>query len=400
MVFPHQAGALVGSVMPVTMPDGQLIWFPAPSFTALYLVEAKGHLDRGKRLRKRALAQLRTAHDGKLLVTDKQAVLDCFAEMTKAVLLSYAAIEAVVNEMIESQDDAFMIKHSNAHCEEQELGKAEVVRRLSTPDKLHRVIPEINCEPSIKGTVHWEPFVRVRRMRDALVHVKEGNYSADPDNPSTYGMLLRGDADDCVLDVCALITKLDPDRLSEAARKTLKIPTVGSAAALGRCGQTCSGFYPASAPLRADVAGSLPRIWPGFSSTWSTSSMTACSARSPRRSGTLSEPLNPPRVDWLTLHVSSQAQIIRFGWASGCQLNDQVADHIGREDGERGTYRGLRHVGCCLLRATHTIGVAQCAPRRSSHLLTWLDALVRIAGPGPASNMQADPGAKSGAVVT
>jgi hypothetical protein len=180
--------------------------------------------------------------------------------MTKAVLLSYAAIEAVVNEMIESQDDAFTIKHSNAHGEEQELGKAEVVRRLSTPDKLHRVIPQITGEPSIKGTVHWEQFVRVRRMRDALVHVKEGNYSADPDNPSTYGMLLRGDADDCVLDVCALITKLDADRLSEAARKTLKIPTVGSAA-LEPCGQTCSGFCPASAPLRADVAGPLPRIW-------------------------------------------------------------------------------------------------------------------------------------------
>jgi len=74
LVFPHQAGALVGSVMPVAMPDGRVTWFPAPSFTALYLVEAKGHLDRGKRLRTRAVAQLRTANDGKLLVTGKQAV--------------------------------------------------------------------------------------------------------------------------------------------------------------------------------------------------------------------------------------------------------------------------------------------------------------------------------------
>ena len=244
LVFPHQAGALVGSVMPVPMPDGRLIWFPAPSFTALYLVEAKRHLDRGKRMRTRALALLRTAHDGKLLVTDKQAVLDCFAEMTKAVLLSYAAIEAVVNEMIESQDDAFTIKHTNSHGAEQELGKAGVVRRLSTTDKLHRVIPRITGEPSTKGTVYWERFVRVRRMRDALVHVKEGNYSADPANPSTYGMLLRGDADHCVLDACALITKLDPDRLSEAARKTLNIPTIASAAALERCGQVCSGIIP------------------------------------------------------------------------------------------------------------------------------------------------------------
>jgi hypothetical protein len=65
-------------------------------------------------------------------------------------------------------------------------------------------------------------------MRDALVHVKEGNYSSDPDEPSTYGMLLRGEADNCVLDACTLITRLDSRRLSEATRKGLKIPTVGS----------------------------------------------------------------------------------------------------------------------------------------------------------------------------
>jgi hypothetical protein len=130
--------------------------------------------------------------------------------------------------MIESQDEAFTIKHPNTRGEEQVLGKAEMVRRLSTSDKLHQVMPEITGEPSLKGTLYWERFVRVRRMRDALVHVKEGNYSADPDKPSTYGMLLRGDADDCVLDVCALITKLDPGRLSEAARKTLKIPTTAT----------------------------------------------------------------------------------------------------------------------------------------------------------------------------
>jgi hypothetical protein len=111
---------------------------------------------------------------------------------------------------------------------ETDLTKAEIVRRLSTPNKLHKVIPIVTGERSIKGTVYWERFVRVRRMRDALVHVKEGNYSTDPDDPSTYGLLLRGDADDCVLDVCALVTKLDPSRLSEAARKALKMPTVSS----------------------------------------------------------------------------------------------------------------------------------------------------------------------------
>jgi hypothetical protein len=215
--------------MPVRMPDGRVIYFPAPSFVAFYLLEAKRHLDRGTRLRSRALSVLRTAHDGKLLITDKQAVLDCFAEITKAVLLSYSAIEALVNEMIESLDDTVTITHANSRGVENDIGKTEIVRRLSTPDKLHTVIPMVTGEPSVKGTVYWEHFVRLRRLRDTLVHVKEGNYSSAPDDPSTYGALLRGDADSCVLDACALTTKLDPSRLSEAARKALKIPTVGSA---------------------------------------------------------------------------------------------------------------------------------------------------------------------------
>jgi hypothetical protein len=57
--FPHKAGAIVATVMPVRMPDGQVIFFPAPSFAAFYLVEAKRHLYRGTRLRRHALAALR-----------------------------------------------------------------------------------------------------------------------------------------------------------------------------------------------------------------------------------------------------------------------------------------------------------------------------------------------------
>lgn len=129
--------------------------------------------------------------------------------------------------MIESLGNTVTITHSNLRGIESDIGKTEIVRRLSTSDKLHKVIPMVTGEPSVKGTIYWDPFVRLRRLRDALVHVKEGNYSPDPDDPSTCGVLLRGDADNCVLDACALITKLDPNRLSEAARKALKIPTVG-----------------------------------------------------------------------------------------------------------------------------------------------------------------------------
>ena len=40
------------------------------------------------------LASLRKLQDGKVTITDKQIVLDCFAELVEAVLLSYAAAGA------------------------------------------------------------------------------------------------------------------------------------------------------------------------------------------------------------------------------------------------------------------------------------------------------------------
>lgn len=177
-------------------------------------------------MRERALSHLRILQDGTVTITDKQSVLDCFAELVEAVLLSYAAVEALVNEMIESLDDSVTVVRANAKGVEVELSKTEMVRRMSTTEKIDIVIPLVTGQSSIKGTVFWERFVRLRRVRDALVHIKEGGYSNDPEHPSEYGMLLRGDADDCVLDACALVERLRPDALSEAARTALKIPSI------------------------------------------------------------------------------------------------------------------------------------------------------------------------------
>jgi hypothetical protein len=183
-------------------------------------------LNRGLRLRARALSSTRVENDGRVTIRDTGLTLDCFTELVEAVLLSYAAVEAMVNEMIESLDDCVTIRRVNAKGVEVELDKAEMVRRMSTAEKLNVAIPLVTGEPSVKGTVFWDRFVRLRRIRDALVHIKQGGYSNDADHPSEFGMLLRGDADDCVLDAIALVLKLNPECLSEATQKALKIPSI------------------------------------------------------------------------------------------------------------------------------------------------------------------------------
>jgi hypothetical protein len=51
--------------------------------------------------------------DGKVTVTGKQIVLDCFAELVEAVLLSYAVVEALVNEKTESLDGSVRVKRTD-----------------------------------------------------------------------------------------------------------------------------------------------------------------------------------------------------------------------------------------------------------------------------------------------
>jgi hypothetical protein len=96
-------------------------------------------------------------------------VLDCCTELAEAVLLSYAAVEALVNEMIESLDGSVRVKRANARGIDVGLGRAEMFCRLNIGEKLDTAIPLVTGESSIKGTTFLERFVRLRRIRDALV---------------------------------------------------------------------------------------------------------------------------------------------------------------------------------------------------------------------------------------
>jgi hypothetical protein len=96
-------------------------------------------------------------------------VLDCCTGLAKAALLSYAAVEALVNEMIESLDGSVRVKRANARGIEVELRRAKMLCRLSTGEKLDTAIPLVTGESSIKDTTFLERFVRLRRIRDALM---------------------------------------------------------------------------------------------------------------------------------------------------------------------------------------------------------------------------------------
>jgi hypothetical protein len=142
---------------------------------------------------------------------------DCFSELVSAVLLAYAAVEALLNDLVGNLPELATLDKVNAKGETVRLGKEDMARRLSTPEKLDRIVPLATGQKTLKGTIYWEKFQR---------HLKGNGYSNDPVQTSEYGRLLRGEAKDCTLDAIAIIEKIKPDYLSNAARETLGIPIV------------------------------------------------------------------------------------------------------------------------------------------------------------------------------
>lgn len=222
----HPAGTVVALVQPVALDDGTMVYFPSPNFVAFYLIESKRHSDRGERLRNRTLTDSHVDAIGTRTIKNQQLAFDCFSELVSAVLLAYAAIEALMNDLIGNLPETATLEKLNARGETVEIRKQDMAQRLTTPEKLARVVPLATGQKTLKGTVYWERFHQLRKMRDALVHLKGNGYSNDPVRASEYGRLLRGEARNCTLDAIAIVEKIRPDYLSNAAREALGIPIV------------------------------------------------------------------------------------------------------------------------------------------------------------------------------
>jgi hypothetical protein len=200
-------------VEPTRLPDGSIVWFQSPMAPAFKLLTARSLLASGERKRQRALATTRRrGEDAEISNTPK--LLDALADLIAAVLLSFTAIESYANEAIDRlNDDATVMIRRRAS--EVLVGKADMARSLGIEEKLDLVVPKLTRRPSIKGSTPWERFKYLKRLRDDLVHLKERGYSTDPDKPSEFGRLLRGDAVSCVADTVAIFEALEPGWLDE-----------------------------------------------------------------------------------------------------------------------------------------------------------------------------------------
>lgn len=216
-------GDWIVAVSPVRMDDGRVVHFHPPQPVTFNLIEAKRHLDRGARKRRSIMGNLRKVDaNGGFRPSNSHAVLDCLSDLTSAVLHSFTAIECLANHSIEQLDDTAEVRIER-HGVEVTIPRDEMIRRLSTEEKLDHAVPLLPHGHTTKGTAERERFYHLKRLRDDLVHVKARGYSSDPDDPSAYGKLMLGAGDECVQEAIGLALKARPDVFPAHVRAALDI---------------------------------------------------------------------------------------------------------------------------------------------------------------------------------
>jgi hypothetical protein len=217
-------------VSPVELQDGRVLAFHGPQVVAFNLFEAQRYAARGAKARSALLGNLYRREDGWWGIRNPSKGLDCARDLATAVLFSYTALEGLGNHTIDQLDEDASLQIAR-DGEKIVISRDRMERTLSISQKLSDAIPLLTGKPSLKGDALWAKFVRLRRLRDGLVHPKNRGSnplplaeagSPDPKDPGIYGQLLRGDADTCAHDAVELVRTLRPEFLPPHVVEALK----------------------------------------------------------------------------------------------------------------------------------------------------------------------------------
>lgn len=212
-------------IEPIQMPSGDHVYFQTPFVVPFYLLKAKALRDAAEPKRKRALKNLTREQDGTFRPNDAFAVLDALEDLSLSVILSAAAIEAHANDMIGRLPD-----HAMVEIPTRVGGERIAVMRdkaamdwLPISDKIARATPLLHGTESIKGTVAWQKYRKLFRVRDRLMHQRREAHN-DPSKPSAFGQLLLGELSSAPEDAASIIEAMEPGWMPKEARKELGLP--------------------------------------------------------------------------------------------------------------------------------------------------------------------------------
>jgi hypothetical protein len=209
-------------IEPIRLDSGDGLFFQSPHVPPFYLLTAKAYRDRAEPKRLTTRTNTVRAKDGDFRPRDNKAAFDALEGLAIAVILSAAAIEAHANDMIgRLPDDAMVEVPTRLGGQTVAVMRSKAAMDwLPMSDKLAHAAPLLHGSESIKGTVAWQKYKQLFRIRNALMHPRREAIN-DPLKPSPFGRLLLGEGSSAPEDAAAVIEALEPGWLPEHVRPEL-----------------------------------------------------------------------------------------------------------------------------------------------------------------------------------
>ena len=97
-------------------------------------------------------------------------LFDYLEQAMSAAMSAYAAIEAFCNNVIvdRSRGPIMLKRHKGVET----MSPEEVERRVTTDEKLKRIVPDLLGYPTPAGKAVWQRYVKLKNLRDSVTHFK------------------------------------------------------------------------------------------------------------------------------------------------------------------------------------------------------------------------------------
>jgi hypothetical protein len=191
----HKAGEIMYfNLIFVKHPEHNYISFATASPTSMALNIAIEAAAKAKRLRKTlALVNAPSPQGTVKMVANENLphLFDFFEQCMIAVTFSFQALETFSNRMISEKVKG--VFHLQRDKRVLKLTPTELERKASTEEKLSVILPKILSLQSPKSVKIWDNFVRLKRIRDATIHLKRREIK-EGDQDSIFFQFFNSDA--------------------------------------------------------------------------------------------------------------------------------------------------------------------------------------------------------------
>ncbi len=215
---------------PVTVVDqyinkgtGEKIWFVAPKIDGVYYGKAVKFFENAIELKSKVLKSLgpvnpKDQNQGNAFI-DEKTVFEFFTESCSGIVLLFATIESLVNNLIENAPaynyykkikvNSFSVGKYFIGRRKNKVLSSEQLLFLGIDEKLKKVLPCLYKFESPAGKSFWQDFKTLKLLRDGFIHsTRDHAYGANKGVNSTYSQLFDIDFEKLINNIGDLLIYL------------------------------------------------------------------------------------------------------------------------------------------------------------------------------------------------